>query len=247
MRILAIESATADCSVALRIGDRHLQASATAATAKPSEQLPGLVARLLAEAGVGLRSLDVVAYDHGPGAFTGIRIGCGLAQGLALGADLPLLGICSLRVLAMQAPQGRVLAALDARMAEVYWAVFERGTLAELPTARALSEARVEPPQGWTCPAGVAHALGDGFGVALETAVDAAGTAAQRHRLASRVPDTVRLLDDTARPRAIEMLPLAAADLAAGLAMPPEAASPLYVRDKVALTAAEQLARRAGR
>jgi len=227
MRLLAIETATADCSVALAIGDSVVQASAAPDLLKPSEQVPGLIRRLLAEAGVTLGSLDAIAFDSGPGAFTGIRIGCGLAQGMALGADLPLIGVCSLRVLAMQAPEGRVLAMLDARMAEVYWALFERGSWSGESGARAMSDPRVEPPSSWVCPAGVDSAVGDGLAACSEIGV--------------------HVVSSTARPRAVDMLPLARADFRAGLATPPEQASPLYVRDRVALTAAEQLARRAAR
>jgi tRNA threonylcarbamoyladenosine biosynthesis protein TsaB len=227
MRLLAIETATADCSVALALGNNVLQVFAAPDLQKPSEQVPGLIRRLLAETGITLGSLDAIAFDSGPGAFTGIRIGCGLAQGMALGADLPLVGLCSLRVLAMQAPEGRVLAMLDARMSEVYWALFERAIWGAEPGARAMSDPRVEPPSAWVCPTGVDSAVGDGLAACPEI--------------------EVAVVSSAARPRAVDMLPLARADLRAGLATPPEQASPLYVRDRVALTAAEQLARRVAR
>lgn len=236
MRILAIETATADCSVALALGDSVLQAVAAADTEKPSEQVPGLIRAVLAEAGIALASLDAISFDNGPGAFTGIRIGCGLAQGMALGADLPLIGLCSLRVLAMQAPAGRVLSMLDARMSEVYWALFERVDGGQGADACALSDPRVEPPSGLLCPDAIDSAVGDGLAVWQAEPFPC-----------SRLPGTVRVVSDAARPRAVDMLPLARADLRAGLTVPPEHASPLYVRDRVALTAAEQLARRAAR
>lgn len=230
MRLLALETATADCSVALAIGGEVLQAAA-AADGKPSEQVPGLVRQLLAEAGIGLSRLDAIAFDRGPGGFTGIRIGCGLAQGMALGAGLPLVGLCSLRVLAMQAPLGLVLAALDARMAEVYWAVFERSGEGDRADARQSGEVRVGPPVGWDCPDGIGFAIGDGLSA----------------HLAGLLPPGVQVSGADARPRAVDMLLPAIADLSAGLGLPPDAASLLYVRDKVALTAAEQSARRAAR
>lgn len=228
MRLLAIETATADCSVALAVGDQMLQLEATTTNGKPSEQVPGLVRRLMAEAGVGLAQLDAIAFDKGPGAFTGIRIGCGLAQGMALGVGLPLVGLSSLRVLAMQAPSGTVLAVLDARMAEVYWAVFERIGEGACADARQIGDTGVGPPDTWRCPSGIGFAIGDGLAA----------------RLVDRLPPGVGVWGAEARPRAIDMLRPAIADLRTGLGVPPEAASPLYVRDKVALTAAEQSMRR---
>ncbi|MBU3694139.1 MAG: tRNA (adenosine(37)-N6)-threonylcarbamoyltransferase complex dimerization subunit type 1 TsaB [Rhodocyclaceae bacterium] len=267
MRVLALETATTDCSVALRVGEDVFAAAATPGADKPSEQVPGLVRRLLAEAGTRLHRLDAIAFDAGPGAFTGIRIGCGLAQGMALGANLPLVGLCSLRVLAMQAPPGVVLSTLDARMAEIYWGVYRRVGEGADADAQALGDARVEPPAGWVCPAGLDAAIGDGLAVCLpvldggspgaesarldslaqERQQQGRGPSAAVRRLLDRLPATVRVVSAQARPRAIDMLPLAMADLRAGLATAPEHASPLYVRDKVALTAAEQLARKAAR
>lgn len=242
MRILAIETATADCSVAVGLGDEVLQLNAAPGTQKPSEQVPGLVTRVLSESGCSLSSIDAIAFDSGPGAFTGIRIGCALAQGLALGADLPLIGLCSLRVLAMQAPEGHVLAILDARMGEIYWAAYLRASRQGRPDAAALADARVEAPWSLVCPDGAEMAIGDGLAVALP-----GDPGAPPQHLADRLPPGLRVLDAGARPRAADILPLAFAALAAGEALPPESASPLYVRDKVALTAAEQIARRAAR
>ncbi|KYP95675.1 hypothetical protein BG74_08480, partial [Sodalis-like endosymbiont of Proechinophthirus fluctus] len=83
---------------------------------------------LLAEAGITLDSLDALAFGRGPGSFTGVRIGIGIAQGLALGADLPLIGISTLAALAegawRQTGACQVLTAIDARMGEVYWAAY---------------------------------------------------------------------------------------------------------------------------
>lgn len=250
MRILAIETATADCSVALALGEVVLERYALAGAEKPSEQVPGMIRQLLAESGTSLTNLDALAFDIGPGAFTGIRIGCGLAQGMALGADLPLIGLCSLRVLAMQAPEGRVLATLDARMGEIYWAPYRRVAGAVRAGAQALSDARVEAPAQFICPPDMAFAVGDGLSVVLPADAHAAARGAAGEtdlRVLDRLPSAVSVVSPHARPRAADMIPLAQCDLEDGLALPPEAASPLYVRDKVALTAAEQIARRAAR
>jgi len=250
MRILAIETATADCSVALALGEVVLERHARSGAEKPSEQVPGLIRQLLAESGISLTSLDAIAFDIGPGAFTGIRIGCGLAQGMAVGADLPLIGLSSLRVLAMQAPEGRVLAALDARMGEIYWAPYHRVAGPVRDGAVALADARVEPPTQFVCSPDIGFAVGDGLSVVLpsETLDVPLGPAcATGVRVLDGLPSAVTVIDPRARPRAADMIPLALCDLEDGLAVPPEAASPLYVRDKVALTAAEQIARRAAR
>jgi len=243
MRLLALETATADCSVALLV-DGRVQSVASVGGERPSEQVPDLIRQLLAEAGLGVTQLDAVAFDAGPGAFTGIRIGCGLAQGLALGADLPLIGLSSLMVLAMQAPAGRVVSMLDARMGEVYWApVLRRGEAGVDGDAREaawLDDPHVVAPGDWVCPSEADCAIGDGLNVAVLTDEGSA-------RVADRLLPSVRVLSMHARPQASDMLPLAAQRLLAGEAFAPELASPLYVRDKVALTAAEQLARRAAR
>lgn len=229
MRLLALETATADCSVALALGSQVLQAEAATTAGKPSEQLPGLVRRVLAECGIGLSQLDAIVFDHGPGAFTGIRVGCGLAQGMALGADLPLIGLSSLRVLAMRAAPGKVLATLDARMGEVYWAVFDRKGEGDDAVAQQLADAQVGPPASWRCPQGIDVAIGDGLAAGLST----------------RLPQCIGVSGADARPRAADMFLPAISDLRAGLGISPDSACPVYIRDKVALTAAEQAARRA--
>jgi len=147
---------------------------------------------------------------------------------MALGADLPLIGLCSLRVLAMRAAPGRVLATLDARMGEVYWAVFDREGEGDAAVAQQLAEPQVGAPASWRCPQGISVAIGDGLSAGLAT----------------RLPRRIEMCGVDARPRAADMFLPALADLGAGLGIPPDSARPLYIRDKVALTTAEQAARR---
>ena len=122
--ILAIETATACCSVALshqgELSERSLVGNNV-----HSQVLLKLVQELLQSAAISVNDLTAVAVGHGPGSFTGLRIGVGIAQGIAYGADCPMIGISSLDALAVKAPKdGIVLAGIDARMGEVYWAEY---------------------------------------------------------------------------------------------------------------------------
>ena len=119
--ILAIETATSACSVALRIDDELVVRSEVGSNIH-SQVLLSRVASVLAQAALSPSQLDAVAVGQGPGSFTGLRIGVGVGQGLAYGAGCPMVGVSSLDALALQASgDGPILAAIDARMGEVYW------------------------------------------------------------------------------------------------------------------------------
>jgi tRNA threonylcarbamoyladenosine biosynthesis protein TsaB len=187
---------------------------------------------LLDEAQLSLKELDAIAFGQGPGAFTGLRTACAVAQGLALGAKLRLLPIDSLLMLAHAAlssnPQSsRVLSVLDARMGQVYAAAYEHGSegwhCLEAPSL-SQPEALVLPPgwqeQGFVL-ASNAHAI---YPDAFASNLSQGGVAIE------------------AWPQAEVMLDLAALAYARGESVSPAEALPLYVRDKVALTSAERLA-----
>lgn len=127
MKLLAIDTVTEYCSVALYL-DGELMAKEILANQSHTEVVLPMVENLLAEGGTYLRQLDVIAFDRGPGSFTGLRIGAGVVQGLALGADLPLIPVSSLHILAQgchrQHHKKRVLSAIDARQGEIYWGCF---------------------------------------------------------------------------------------------------------------------------
>ena len=130
MKLLALDTATELCSAALWLDGALLTREATRARGHSELILP-MIAELLAESGVALSQLDAIAFGRGPGAFTGVRLAAGIAQGLGFAAGLPLLPISDLRALAAQVllPDGAVRHALicqDARMEEVYWGCFER-------------------------------------------------------------------------------------------------------------------------
>ena len=124
MKLLAIDAATEACSVGLQIGDDILVRHEIAPRGHALRLLP-MVDEVLAEASVSLNSLDGIAFDCGPGSFTGVRIGTSVTQGLAFGADLPVIPISSLAIIAqgvwLDSGEKQVLSVIDARMAEVYW------------------------------------------------------------------------------------------------------------------------------
>lgn len=129
MNILALETATVHCSVALLSGDEIYSESAQGATIHSQVLLP-IIDRLLQHAGLEPKQLDAIAFGAGPGSFTGLRIGIGVAQGLAFALDKPMIAVSSLQTLVASLPmQNRiyelpVVAAIDARMQEVYWGVY---------------------------------------------------------------------------------------------------------------------------
>jgi len=224
LKLLAFDTASEWCSAALLI-DGAVSFRAVHAGQKHSELLTPMLGELLAEAGLSYRQLDGLAFGCGPGSFTGLRIACGVAQGLALGADLPVLGVSTLEALAEEAGEGadEVLACLDARMNEVYAALYQRAGLGW----RALAGPLVCPPQVAPLPES-AGCIGAGPGFAAYPAL--------RERMEGRL---VTIVSD-AIPHARAIARLAAPRFAAGEFGAPETAEPLYVRNKVALKVSER-------
>ncbi|PSV28877.1 MULTISPECIES: tRNA (adenosine(37)-N6)-threonylcarbamoyltransferase complex dimerization subunit type 1 TsaB [unclassified Photobacterium] len=128
-KILAVDTATENCSVALLMGDEVISRCEYAPREHTTKILP-MVDTVLAEAGIKLNQLDALAYGQGPGSFTGVRIGIGIAQGLAFGADLPMVGVSTLAAMAQGTYRvhqaDNVLSAIDARMGEIYWGQYQR-------------------------------------------------------------------------------------------------------------------------
>ncbi|MDE2598188.1 MAG: tRNA (adenosine(37)-N6)-threonylcarbamoyltransferase complex dimerization subunit type 1 TsaB [Rhodocyclaceae bacterium] len=222
MNLLALETSTHHLSVALLIGDDCLTRSELLANGGSDRLLPW-VQDLLAEGGLSLRQLDGIAFGAGPGAFTGLRLACGVTQGLAYGADLPVVGICTLESVAFNAGAERVFACLDARMNEVYVAAYVREAAGMF---RCELEPAVLPPEMVVAPAGEWAAAGDGFSSYAASLLNA---------FPGANPDV--------RPTAEAVARLALPRFLRGEGQPAVAAAPLYVRDKVALTTAERLAR----
>jgi tRNA threonylcarbamoyladenosine biosynthesis protein TsaB len=242
MNLLAFELSTEACSVALWCGGEVRERHEIAPRRHAELALPWAEA-LLAEAGIAKSQLDAIAVGRGPGAFTGVRLGISIAQGIALALDRPALPVSTLAALALRAvPLGagagaRVCAAIDARMREVYFAAcrFERdaaGGIAPQP----LSIERVLPPDSASLPDEDDGWFGVGTGFA-------AGEGVLRARFGARL----QAVDADALPHAADVAALAHAAFLRGEAVPPERLEPAYLRDNVALTLAEQEALRASR
>lgn len=224
MRLLAFDTASEWCSAALLI-DGAVSFRAVHAGQTHSQLLTPMLGELLAEAGLNFRQLDGLVYGMGPGSFTGLRIACGVAQGLALGADLPVLGISTLEALAEEAGEGadEVLACLDARMNEVYAGLYRREGQGWRTTAGPV----VCPPQAAPLPE-TPGCIGAGPGFKAYPL------------LRERMDGHLKHIVEDAIPHARALVKLAAPRFTAGEFGTPETAEPLYVRNKVALKVSER-------
>ena len=226
MNLLAIETATEACSAALLCGERMF-ARSEFAPRRHAELLLPMCDDVLAQAGLARHALDAVAVGCGPGAFTGVRLAISAAQGIALALDIPVLPVSSLAALALQAPDNgaAILAVVDARMGEVY-----AGTFRRTPDGlvEALGAETVGPAQTLQLPAASAwNVIGSGW-------------ASYREALAKQLPGPPSWADGERFPQAADIARLAAPLMLSGRGVPPENALPVYLRDKVALTTAEQ-------
>lgn len=226
MNLLAIETSTECCSVALSC-DGALIARSEIAPRRHAELLLPMCEELLAEAGMSRRQLDAIAVGRGPGAFTGVRLAISAAQGMALALDIPVIPVSSLAALAMEAPGNGVpiFAIIDARMGEVYSGSFQMGV-----------DGLVEPLGIESV--GAAESLD--FSSAGEWNVIGTGwetyAAIIRNRMRKEPASALGLR----YPQAAQVARLAAHENAAGTGLSPELALPVYLRDKVALTSREQ-------
>ena len=252
MKLLAFETATEACSVALYLDGEIIERHEIAPRLHAEYALPW-AEELLAQAGIKRSQLDAIAISRGPGAFTGVRLAIALAQGIALALHKPVVAVSTLQAIAAALPpplrmQGRageglsgrqdslenvrILAAIDARMGEVYLGAFERNgdELVAISTEVVSAPDKVVLPDdqgGW-------HAVGTGF--------SAADNALQSH-LGSQLIS----VDASVLPHAADVARLAVAAYARGEAMAPERVEPAYLRNNVALTLEEQKAFRASK
>ena len=223
MKILAFETSTELCSAALWL-DGEIDAREAAADQRNSEVLLPMTDALLSAHGLKADDLDGVAFGSGPGSFTGVRIACGVAQGIAFGADLPVVGIVTLLALAEASQAERVVCCLDARLGEIYHAAYEK----RAGRWHAVHEPSLcKPDAAPELLAGEWTGCGSGFDIFR---------AALEKRYSGRL---ARVIDGLA-PHAREVATLAAAEFKLGNAVAAEHSAPLYVRDKVALKVNER-------
>jgi tRNA threonylcarbamoyladenosine biosynthesis protein TsaB len=237
MKLLAIETATEACSVALWI-DGEVRERFGVAPRQHAELALPWAEILLAEAGIAKSQLDAIAVGRGPGAFTGVRLAVALAQGIALALDRPVVPVSTLAALAApflhpasgekvpKADEGQVISAIDARMGEIYIAAFRRHG----ESIEAISDEVVIAPANYQLPDG------DGW-IGVGTGFAAADSALQARYQARFVH-----VDAIALPHAGDVARLGASAFANGGGLAPERLEPAYLRNNVALTLAEQRA-----
>ncbi len=222
MNLLAVETSTELCSVALLRGGELFVEEALAEN-RHSEMLVPMIRKLFERSRLSALQMDAFGFGQGPGSFTGIRIACGIVQGLAFAANRPVVPIPSLLALAEQSNEGRVIAAVDARMGEAYLAAYARNgeDWDEVIAPRLADGASLPPLPGrrWA-------ATGSGF---------------DRHPwLREAYRDSVEMRFEDDLPRAGAVARLAARRFARGAGIAAGDAAPLYLRDKVALTTDER-------
>jgi tRNA threonylcarbamoyladenosine biosynthesis protein TsaB len=228
--ILAIETSSelASCALFNSEAATPVLSRESAGVRTHSQSVLPMVQELLREAGVKLADCDAIAFGAGPGSFTGVRTACGVAQGLAFGAGLPVLPLVTLEAMAeacrARTGANEVLAVLDARMGEVYWAQYRH---ADGGWSAVREPALCAPQDLAPQPAAGLAACGNGFAAYPEAF-------AGKDFAAGAIVDIL--------PHARELALIGADALAAGLAVPADQAQPVYLRNKVAFTSAERQA-----
>jgi tRNA threonylcarbamoyladenosine biosynthesis protein TsaB len=231
MNLLALDTSTEVLSLALQLGDKTFMHSQFAGNASSQLILPQ-IQELLDAANMKLADLNGIAFGAGPGAFTGVRIACGVAQGLGFGANLPVVGVSTLLAMAETSGEENVIVCLDARMGEIYHAVFQmhenkwHETLEtqvckpEAAPEMAFRASQIMHEKVWV-------GVGSGWGVYGETL-----STIYSQCLTKKMTDIT--------PTAEAILRLAKPTFEAGLAKPASEAAPIYIRNRVALTSAER-------
>ncbi|HKQ30940.1 MAG TPA: tRNA (adenosine(37)-N6)-threonylcarbamoyltransferase complex dimerization subunit type 1 TsaB [Burkholderiales bacterium] len=223
MKLLALDTSTEACSVALMLDQDIVERFEL--EQRHGERLLTMVEELLKQSDIALSQLDAIAFGRGPGSFTSLRIGAGVVQGLAFGADLPVVPVSSLAALAQGIDAPKVLAAFDARMRQVYYGAFVRGSDGLVMSAGAevvVNPAELPLPDGtsWT-------GAGSGWDAYHESMRERLGTAVDRWLLKTY-------------PHAREVAVLACSAFSRGLTVPADEAIPVYIRDDVAMKSSKR-------
>ncbi len=223
MKLLAIDTSTEACSAALSINGEVIERFEIAPR-KHAELILPMVDALLSEADCRLAQMDAIAFDRGPGAFTGVRIGTGVVQGLAFSIDRPVVPVSSLAAMAYGAMEvfgaDNVLAGIDARMEEVYWGAYQRSVDGGV---KLLDDECVCKPDDTFIPE-IDHWVG--VGTAWKT---------YHGELITRYKTVLDRCDADVFPRARDVAALGVIGFEAGLAVSAEEAQPVYLRNNVAV------------
>jgi len=227
MKILAIDTSTEACSAALLI-DGEISQRYQVAPRQHAELILGMCDELLSEKNIKLNELDAIAFDRGPGAFTGVRIATGVVQGIAFAHELPVIAVSSLAAIAFEAfrteKTTHVMAAIDARMDEVYWACYE---CSEQGVKEVVNEQVCKPEQVMLPNSDLWFGLGSGWDTYQQT-------------LSNTARDFVNKIDGSVFPQAKAIAVLAEIAYQRGEALPASQALPVYLRDNVAKKKSQQ-------
>ena len=215
LKIIAFDTSSEYCSIALWI-DGEILSREVFAGQRHSEFLLPMLQELLTQAGLTLVQLDGIAFGAGPGSFTGLRIACGVAQGLAFGSNLPVIGISTLEALAQRASNNSVITAIDANMGEIYHAAYVKSAddwqTVSIPTLCLPQRAPLVPGDNWV-------GCGSGFGTYGED-------------LRSHYGSCITRIESGLKPHAREMTQLAKQGFAKGLGVDPVDATLIYIRNR---------------
>ncbi|RLA25976.1 MAG: tRNA (adenosine(37)-N6)-threonylcarbamoyltransferase complex dimerization subunit type 1 TsaB [Gammaproteobacteria bacterium] len=229
MKILAVDTATEACSAALYIDGEIIERFEIAPREHTRLLLP-MVDALMAEADLRPQQLDAIAFGCGPGSFTGVRIATGVMQGIAYGADLPVVPVSTLAAISQACLQkteyDNVFTAVDARMDEIYWAVYQRDAEG---VAQLIGKEKVQPANEVDALQLTGYGIGSGW---------------QRYQaeLTARLGEQVIAYDADYLPRSAQIALLGAIGVQRQQTVPVQQAMPVYLRDKVAKTTAERAA-----
>lgn len=238
-KILAIETATEACSAALLLDNNEIIEHFKIAPREHTKLLLPMMDEVLNEGGIVLKDIDAIAFSRGPGAFTGLRISAGVAQGAALSVDKPVIPVSTLEALALSVPvendwqdDDLIISALDARMGEVYWGVFHF----QKNNIQVVLEETISKPEEMMVKVNDLMAAHSDIKAFL---VGPGWDAYEGELFKSEKPEHFIYLKD-ALPRAGQIARLAATALLQGKTVPAEDAQPVYIRNNVAKKKADQ-------